>query len=416
MAAKLERTNTPGSYRRHKGGCRRDGRCECSYVVVLRHRGRQHTETYRTLVEAREAKGNRDAGEGRPVARLDFEEYFTGWIDSYAGRTAHGFAESSRSLYRRAVEDHALPRWRTWKLGDVEPADVRALYTDLRNRGLSGSAIKAVRAPLSAMFATAVEDGLLRSNPVSNVRIPADTDTQEDEKAKALTREERRCCWPRSPRTGGCSSSSLPTPGCESRRRSRCAGSTWTSALGQRVLVREQVYEGKRKRLKSRHGRRDIPLSAGMAARLLARRRDAYRGERNPVFGTGTGTELSRSNVAGRVLKPAADNVGLGWVSFHTFRHSCASLLFEGGKNVKQVQEWLGHADPGFTLRTYVHPGLAAHNDPWRSPRCERDQLGWDLLGLGGVAIAVYALTVGPVMGTLARRRQRRHSPRYPLG
>ena len=36
-------------------------------------------------------------------------------------------------------------------------------------------------------------------------------------------------------------------------------------------------------------------------------------------------------------------------------RHTCASLLFESGKNVEQVQEWLGHADPGFTLRTYVH-------------------------------------------------------------
>lgn len=22
---------------------------------------------------------------------------------------------------------------------------------------------------------------------------------------------------------------------------------------------------------------------------------------------------------------------------------------------MKQVQEWLGHADPGFTLRTYIH-------------------------------------------------------------
>jgi hypothetical protein len=43
------------------------------------------------------------------------------------------------------------------------------------------------------------------------------------------------------------------------------------------------------------------------------------------------------------------------WVSFHTFRHTCASLLFAEGKNVKQVQEWLGHADPGFTLRTYGH-------------------------------------------------------------
>lgn len=42
-------------------------------------------------------------------------------------------------------------------------------------------------------------------------------------------------------------------------------------------------------------------------------------------------------------------------VSFHTFRHTCASLLFEAGRNVKQVQAWLGHADPGFTLKTYIH-------------------------------------------------------------
>ncbi len=32
-------------------------------------------------------------------------------------------------------------------------------------------------------------------------------------------------------------------------------------------------------------------------------------------------------------------------VSFHTFRHTCASLLFEQGRNVKQVAEWLGHAE-----------------------------------------------------------------------
>ena len=42
-------------------------------------------------------------------------------------------------------------------------------------------------------------------------------------------------------------------------------------------------------------------------------------------------------------------------IGFHTFRHTCASLLFDQGRNVKQVAEWLGHADPSFTLRTYVH-------------------------------------------------------------
>ena len=35
--------------------------------------------------------------------------------------------------------------------------------------------------------------------------------------------------------------------------------------------------------------------------------------------------------------------------------NDCASLLFEAGRDVKQVSEWLGHADAGFTLKVYVH-------------------------------------------------------------
>jgi len=30
-------------------------------------------------------------------------------------------------------------------------------------------------------------------------------------------------------------------------------------------------------------------------------------------------------------------------------------MLFEGGKNAKQVQTWLGHHSPSFTVDTYVH-------------------------------------------------------------
>lgn len=56
-----------------------------------------------------------------------------------------------------------------------------------------------------------------------------------------------------------------------------------------------------------------------------------------------------------RRLEPAPAGPGLEWVGFHTFRHTCASLLFEGGKNIRQVADWLGHSDPSFTLKTYVH-------------------------------------------------------------
>lgn len=97
-------------------------------------------------------------------------------------------------------------------------------------------------------------------------------------------------------------------------RISEAIGLTWRHLdLGTRprVLVREQFYGGERRRLKSNHARRDIPLSAGMAERLRARRRDSYNGETAPVFASVSGTELNRPNVASRVLKPAAKAAGL---------------------------------------------------------------------------------------------------------
>ena len=90
-----------------------------------------------------------------------------------------------------------------------------------------------------------------------------------------------------------------------------------------------------------------------MAAQLWERGADRPASE--PVWASQGGTYLRDENVRKRVLKPAARKVGLDWVGFHSFRHTAASLLFEAGRDVKQVQEWLGHHDPGFTLRTYVH-------------------------------------------------------------
>jgi integrase len=42
-------------------------------------------------------------------------------------------------------------------------------------------------------------------------------------------------------------------------------------------------------------------------------------------------------------------------VTFHVFRHTCASVLFRTGWNAKQVQAWLGHHSPAFFLSVYVH-------------------------------------------------------------
>jgi integrase len=56
-----------------------------------------------------------------------------------------------------------------------------------------------------------------------------------------------------------------------------------------------------------------------------------------------------------RILKKAGRKAGVPRVGFHSFRHTCATMLFRSGLNAKQVQVWLGHHSPAFTLGAYVH-------------------------------------------------------------
>jgi len=102
------------------------------------------------------------------------------------------------------------------------------------------------------------------------------------------------------------------------------------------------------------------------------------------VFTSPQGKPVNRSNLYRRVLKPAKDAAGLEWVGFHTFRHTAASLLFEAGKNPKQVQEWLGHHSPAFTLAVYCHLldgglGDAEFLDEAVSVKAEPQEQGSDL-------------------------------------
>jgi integrase len=39
----------------------------------------------------------------------------------------------------------------------------------------------------------------------------------------------------------------------------------------------------------------------------------------------------------------------------HSLRHFYASVLLDAGESIRALSQYLGHSDPGFTLRVYTH-------------------------------------------------------------
>ena len=229
---------------------------------------------------------------------------------------------------------------------------MRRFAAEIAGGGLAPSSVRKNLAPVRALLATAFEDGLIRSNPAAGLRIAQRFDTEADSQAKALTEHELRTLLAEIPRESRLFFECLAHTGL---RIGEAVALTWADVdFGKRRLnVRRRLYRGRFDSLKSRYGRRAVPLSQGLSQSLWRLRGNAP--DNAPVFTTSDGTYLEPSNVAARVLKPAAKRAGVPWVSFHTFRHTCATMLFRHGLNAKPVQMWLGHHSPAFTLASYVH-------------------------------------------------------------
>lgn len=382
MAAKLEKTKTPGIYKR---GSR--------YVFSYRVNGRQRWESCRTLEEARRAKSARQTdisrGEFEDRSRVTFRDYATEWVDRYQGRGRRGFRDSTRDDYRRMLEQYPLRYFpeRT-KLTEITPSAVAgfvgwlcdgrkqavaahdaamaraggpppgALEPDA-TRNLDDKTVRNIVGPLRACLASAVREGLIRHNPARDVDLPhrPAIDDSDGEDVRALTREELSAFLAIVHPRHRVFFRLLASTGL---RLSEAIALQWRhlelDGSSPHVKVRRGVVRGVLGPPKSRHSRRDVPIDHELVLALREHRATSeWPGDADLVFAATNGAYLHASNLRRRVLKPAAEEAGAPWAGFHTFRHTCASMLFYSGRNAVQVQHWLGHHSAAFTLATYVH-------------------------------------------------------------
>jgi integrase len=127
---------------------------------------------------------------------------------------------------------------------------------------------------------------------------------------------------------------------------------------------------------------RDVPLPDSVALRLSAQLTafpavdvtlpwQALAGKpmtHRLIFSTPNGTAIHCTNFNQGQWRPALVRAGIvpapskgqmpeshGEHGMHALRHFYASVLLDGGESIKALSEYLGHHDPGFTLRTYTH-------------------------------------------------------------
>jgi hypothetical protein len=95
-------------------------------------------------------------------------------------------------------------------------------------------------------------------------------------------------------------------------------------------------------------------LGASSRARSPARAHE-FDESRGSGLSDRKGTPLSDKNLYNRELAPACDRIGQPRISWHSFRHTHATLLYENGESLKTAQVLLGHSDLETTLNTFTH-------------------------------------------------------------
>ena len=131
--------------------------------------------------------------------------------------------------------------------------------------------------------------------------------------------------------------------------------------LRHRVRVEQQIKIVRGKLTTGRHkgGRtRVVPLPEAAAVEFAEHLRRFPKDADELVFTSREHKPLNRYYFNPHIWRPALVAAGVepGRANgMHALRHFYASVLIDAGESVKSVAEYLGHADPGFTLRVYAH-------------------------------------------------------------
>ncbi|GGX15981.1 tyrosine-type recombinase/integrase [Streptomyces chartreusis] len=310
------------------------------------------------------------------TARTTFRQYAERWVKTHTGEI------NSREAAERRLRLHAYPHIGSRPLGSFKPEHIRDWIAALEDTVPAESHRRIIVGTVSAALSAAVEDGLLSKNPcrARTVKIPKPGKPRVEPWTGAQVFGVRAALPLRYQAAvdagAGCGLRQGEIFGLADEELDHEGG--WLTVGHQLKRIRGKYVFALPKGGKVRN----VPLPKAVANAL----RDHSKGFepievtlpwRTPdgplvtkqlIFSGPEGNHVRVSNFNDHHWKPALAAAGIiparaageRYASapehgMHALRHFYASVLLDAGENIRALSSYLGHADPGFTLRTYTH-------------------------------------------------------------
>ena len=304
-----------------------------------------------------------------------FADYVKLWLSSRSG-----LEQSTWENYENVLKNHLIPYFErsNMPMEAIKPKNIKEYYIhkardgrkDRKNGGLSHETLKKHASVLNLIFAEALELEEIKSNPAANVSIPRpNVEDKRDvlEGAAFLTAEEANRVL------DGFSGDILQPLICVTLyyglRRSEVLGLKWdvVSFENDTLEIKHTVVKHKtiiaKDRTKSKSSRGTFVLLPEVKDILLSLKEQ--QDSNKNLFGrqyvdsdyifTWPDGRLFRPDYLTKRFQTMISQMGLPHMTFHDLRHSCSSILYDKGWNVKDIQEWLRHSKLETTMNIYTH-------------------------------------------------------------
>ncbi len=253
----------------------------------------------------------------------------------------------TKRFYQDNLRLHVFPYLGHLELDQVSIQDIKKVLLEAENKGLSERSKQIIYSIMSLIMKEAFFDQLVEKNPVANVKRPKLQKTEKvivsktdfmkilheaDEQMKVIL----MVAWYTGLRVG------------------EIAVLKWKNVdMVNNVISVDSTYSkeepGDIKAPKTQAGIRKVPVSSDLIDKIRTMKQTS-----DFLFPTKQLPYITPSEISHKFTK-IVRKLGIKDITFHSLRHTHATMLVESNIHPKAVQIRLGHSDPGFTLRTYTH-------------------------------------------------------------